>query len=174
VDPRNILELTRIASDGTTKGASSKLAARMIDLLDRSKRGDADAPALFVTYSLGTEDGTTYRALREKGLRPVALVHGKAAGGGGARSGNRLGYAEPDKIRWEAGAAAGPARWDLLEGAKAGPIANAPGTDPLLPPDEAAKSFGVVVAFKAIDEADRAMARGTAPGRPAVQVAAGD
>jgi len=127
VDPRNILELTRIASDGTTKGASSKLAARMIDLLDRSKRGDAEAPALFVTYSLSTEDGTTYRALREKGLRPVARVEGKAAGGGGARSGNRLGYAEPDKIRWEAGAAAGPARWDLIEGAKAGPIANAPG-----------------------------------------------
>jgi hypothetical protein len=114
VEVRNILELTRIASDGTTLGASSFLASRLIDLLDKSKRGDETGPALFVTYSLTSEDGTTYRALRDKGLRPVALIRGKSAGGGGARAGNQLGYAEPDKIRWEAGAAALPAQWDLL------------------------------------------------------------
>jgi hypothetical protein len=115
-DIRNIVELTRIASDGTgRKGASSKLAARVIDLLDKSKRGNPDEPGLFVTYSLLSEAGTTYKALREKGLRPVSLREGKEGGGGGARKGNKLGYAAPDKIRWEAGDAAGPADWSLLD-----------------------------------------------------------
>ena len=115
VDPKNILELTRVASDGSTLGASSFLTSRLLDLLPRSRRGDPHAPALFVTYSLTSEEGTTYKALRDKGLRPVAMVKGKAQGGGGARAGNALGYAEPDKIRWEAGDAADAARWDLVE-----------------------------------------------------------
>lgn len=122
VEVRNILELTRIASDGTTLGASSFLASRLLDLLPKSKRGDEAGPALFVTYSLTSEEGTTYKALRDKGLRPVALIRGKSAGGGGARAGNQLGYAEPDKIRWEAGEAALPAQWDLLTTSSPTPI----------------------------------------------------
>ena len=112
-DARNIVELTRIASDGTTRNASSMLAARIIDVLAKSKRGDPDAPALFVTYSLSGEAGTTYKALRDKGLRPVAVTGGKAPSGTrrkgvGARS-------EEMKIRWEAGPIALPGRWELLE-----------------------------------------------------------
>lgn len=116
VSPHNVLELTRIASDGTARNASSMLAARMLDLAPKSTRGGKGGPWLFVTYSLASERGSTYRALREKGLRPVEFVKGKRSGGGGARGGSQTGYAEPDKIRWEAGPAALPARWGLLEG----------------------------------------------------------
>lgn len=113
-DPHKVLELTRIASDGTVKNASSKLAARLLDLAPKSTRDAAD-DWLFVTYSLASERGTTYRALREKGLRPVARVRGKAGGGGGNRSGNLLGYAADDKIRWEAGPMAAEAKWEIID-----------------------------------------------------------
>ena len=113
VDPRNVLELTRVASDGTVKGAASKLVARLLDLLPQSRRGEAGKPTLFVTYQLAGEAGTPYRALKDKGLRPVARLRGRAPGG--ARSGSTDALAEVDKIRWEAGPAALPAQWDLLE-----------------------------------------------------------
>jgi hypothetical protein len=115
VDPRDVLELTRVASDGTVKGAASKLVARLIDLLPGSGRGGG--PTLFVTYQLAGEAGTPYRALKEKGLRPVARLRGRAPGG--ARAGSTDALAEVDKIRWEAGAAALPADWSLLTGREA-------------------------------------------------------
>ena len=115
VDPRDVLELTRVASDGTVKGAASKLVARLLDLLPGSGRGGG--PTLFVTYQLAGEAGTPYRALREKGLRPVARLRGRAPGG--ARAGSTDALAEVDKIRWEAGAAALPADWGLLTGREA-------------------------------------------------------
>jgi hypothetical protein len=110
-DPKNILELTRIASDGTTLGASSMLAGRMIKLLPRSKRGDPAAPSLFVTFSMVGERGATYKGLKEQGLRPVGLA------GGHAPSGTRKGgLGSPElKIRWEAGEAAMPPLWWLLD-----------------------------------------------------------
>lgn len=114
VSPHDVLELTRVASDGTVLGAASKLTARLIDLLPASRRGSG--PALFVTYQLAAEEGTPYRALREKGLRPVERIPGKAAAGG-ARRGDDAALRAVDKIRWEAGPAAMPARWDLLENA---------------------------------------------------------
>ena len=86
------------------------LAARAIDLLEQSKRGDPSRPALFVTYSYVGEPGTPYRALREKGLRPVAIVRGEKAHG--ARAGGSA--QRIDKVRWEAGPAADPPRWDLI------------------------------------------------------------
>lgn len=113
VDPKNVVEITRVASDGTTKGAASMLVARLIDILDRSKRGDPDAPSLLVTYQFLSESGTMYRALRDKGLRPTELRRGKAQGAESARSGGARDT--EDKIRWEAGPAAAPARWDLLD-----------------------------------------------------------
>jgi hypothetical protein len=118
VESKNVLELTRVASDGTTLGASSKLVSRILDLLGKSGRGDPDAPKLFVTYQLTTEAGTTYEALRQHpaGLRPVEFVRGTTPHGarsGGVEEDEAL--AELDKIRWEAGPAALPAKWSLLE-----------------------------------------------------------
>jgi hypothetical protein len=116
IDPRNVVELTRVASDGTTLGASSKLVGRLIDILGKSKRGDPDAPALFVTYQLTTESGTTYEALRDKGLRPVVRLRGTTPHGarsGGGDTGD-LALAGEDKIRWEAGPAALEADWSLV------------------------------------------------------------
>lgn len=108
--PAEILEVTRIAADGTVKGSASMLMARLIDL-SRVPGG----PQLVVTYSLLDERGTTYRALREKGLRPTMIVPGKVAGGGGRRrSADRESLPTVDKVRWEAGPRAGVARWDLI------------------------------------------------------------
>ena len=113
VNPKNVLELTRVASDGTVKNAASKLVARLIDLLPKSGRAGS-GPTLFVTYQLAGEAGTPYRALKDKGLRPVARLRGRAPGG--ARAGSTDALGEVDKIRWEAGPAALPADWSLLEG----------------------------------------------------------
>lgn len=114
-DPHRVLELTRVASDRSVKGAASALVARLIDLLPRSVRPGAVGLPLFVTYSLTSEQGTTYRALKDKGLRPVALVRerAKGAGGGSRATGALAGYA---KVRWEAGPGAGAADWPLLSG----------------------------------------------------------
>ena len=105
LDIGNILELTRIASDGTIPNASSILASRIIDLLPVSLRGAKDKESLFVTYSLDNEQGSTYRALRQKGLRATRYTKGKKASG--ARKGATQSLADIDKIRWEAGSAAG-------------------------------------------------------------------
>ena len=117
LDVHNVVELTRVASDGTVKGASSMLAARMIKLAPKSLRGDTSGPWLFVTYSLTTETGSTYKALRELGLRPVLRTPGKkgTAGGGGSRSVGADAQAQADKVRWEAGPAALHADWSLLD-----------------------------------------------------------
>ena len=114
LDAHNVLELTRVASDGTTKGAASMLARRVVALGEKAKRGDPTAPHLVVTYQLASESGTTYRALRDVGLRPVELTRGRK---GARRAGGEVDEndaAKLQKLRWEAGPAAMPARWDLL------------------------------------------------------------
>jgi len=116
---QNVLELTRIASDGTVPNASSMLAARMLDLAPRSLRGPRGEAWLFVTYSLLSESGATYESLRGKGLRPVAVNAGRSEGGGGRRSKAQAAVGDP-KIVWEAGPAARPARWFLLQAAREG------------------------------------------------------
>jgi hypothetical protein len=107
-----VVELTRIASDGTAKNAASMLASRILDLASSSKRGDPSKPWLFVTYSLVGEPGTPYKAIRDKGLRPVARIGGRLPHG--ARAGG-AGLSDVPKIRWEAGPVAEPPRWELLE-----------------------------------------------------------
>lgn len=111
VDPRNVLELTRLASDGSTKNAASMLVARLLDLRERSRRGRPDEPALFVTYQLSEVEGAVYRAVWDKGLRVAAKVPGRKAGGarrGGRespcqrRTGVTTSLGHLDKIRWEA------------------------------------------------------------------------
>lgn len=106
VDQRNVLELTRVASDGSVPNAASMLVGRLLDLLPISRRGDTDAPALFVTYSLTSEEGATYKSLRQKGLRSTAFVEPKIGGGKGARGTVSEALAEEPKILWEAGPAA--------------------------------------------------------------------
>lgn len=123
VDPLNIVELSRVASDGSVKGAASKLVSRLMTLLPQTKRGDPERPALFVTYQLHTEDGTSYKSLADRGLRPVAYKPGQKASGarGGPREDKAL--AGIDKIVWEYSDTPGfarAARWDLLEPKKAG------------------------------------------------------
>jgi len=113
IDARNIVELTRVASDGTVRGASSKLVARLLDILEGSRRGD-DGPALFITYQLASEAGTTYKALQDKGLRPVKLCRGKAKPTGSRKGSTRALHAI-HKIRWEAGPAAMVPAWELLD-----------------------------------------------------------
>lgn len=108
-----ILELSRIASDGTVPGASSMLAARLIDLIPKSGRYGAEG-CLLVTYSLTSEKGTTYLALADKGLRPVAYNRGKQQGTGARKGATGEGQHAADKIVWEAGPYAKPPRWDVL------------------------------------------------------------
>lgn len=88
-DPRKVVEVTRVASDGTVKGSSSQLVSQAIDLCGKLGR------PLLVTYSLVGQRGSAYRGLREKGLRPVGVVR--------------------DKVRWEAGEGALPADWSCLD-----------------------------------------------------------
>jgi len=107
-----VIDLTRIASDGTVKGASSMIASRAIDLLPVSGRYGHPG-CLFATYSLLSEKGTTYLALVDRGLRPVGIRKG------GAPSGARVGagaesLAVEDKIQWQAGSAARPPKWEVL------------------------------------------------------------
>lgn len=107
---KHVTEVTRIASDGTALGASSMLMRHLI----ARARPQADAPWLVITYSLKSERGTTYKALRELGLAPVALCTGRRPGG--ARRGSGV-LATEDKIRWEVGGpgCALPARPGLLQ-----------------------------------------------------------
>lgn len=118
VPQKNVLELTRIASDGTVPNASSLLASRMLDLAPSSRRDDPSEPWHFATYSLLSESGATYEALQDKGLRPVEVFKGRGAGRGGQRSREIQSAVEHGKIVWEAGPAARPARWWLLEAAR--------------------------------------------------------
>jgi hypothetical protein len=161
-DPHGILELHRVASDGSTLGASSQLVARLIDLLPRSaRRGEARK---LVTYQLLEEAGTTYLALRDKGLRPVGLTDGKVSPSG-ARAGSAANVALAPKIRWEAGPAADEADWLLVRphnramvagrwAAKAGSYRMEPDPDdpdemnPVVPP-EWAGSYETANAYQA-------------------------
>jgi len=114
-NPRNVVELTRVASDGTAHGAASKLTKRMIQLapLAVKARGGDPARWRFITYSLSDEEGATYKALRKYGLRPTAMTPGKVSAGG--QRGALASLAAQDKIRWEAGPGAAPADWTLVE-----------------------------------------------------------
>ncbi len=110
-DPHGVVELTRVATDGTVKGAASKLVARVLDTWRMAARG---APSKLVTYSLTSEEGATYKALKDKGLRPVARVEGRdPAGARGGVSGDPS-LARISKVRWEAGPGAGAADWSLV------------------------------------------------------------
>jgi len=114
-DHMNVIELTRVASDGSIKGASSMLTGRAIDLLPFLKRGDPNKKDLFVTYSLDSEEGSTYRALKDKGLRPTAFIKGQKPQGARKGSDVKKNLGNIDKIRWEAGSGAIEANWDLLD-----------------------------------------------------------
>lgn len=114
LDPRNILELTRVASDGTIRGASSMLAARILKLTPATRRGDPEGPWLFVTYSLEGEKGSTYKALQQLGLRPVHRRTPRTSKTGARAGAVRRPHEEVPKIRWEAGPAALPADWSVL------------------------------------------------------------
>lgn len=110
-DPHGVVELTRVATDGTVKGAASKLVARVLDVWQLAARA---APSKLVTYSLSSEEGATYKALADKGLRPVAKIAGRDPGGARAGVVGDPALARQDKIRWEAGPKAGPADWSLV------------------------------------------------------------
>ena len=97
------------------RGSASMLVSRVIDALPMvAPRRATTAPPLLVTYSLTSEEGATYRALRDKGLRPVRAVGGRAPAG--ARSRSDVSLARVAKVRWEAGAGAGDADadWSLV------------------------------------------------------------
>lgn len=115
IDQRNVLELTRVASDGTVKNAASMLTARLLDLLPVSGRGDPSQAPLFVTYQLTSEDGTTYRALSDRGLRPVAFQAGDRHKVTGGQRSQVKSLADVDKILWQAGPLATVADWPLLD-----------------------------------------------------------
>lgn len=102
-NPHSVLELTRVASDGTTMNAASQLVSRLLKITKGSVRGVDGAPARFVTYQLATERGSTYRALRELGLRPVAFLKGTKKMAGARAGANDSALAKLDKVRWEAG-----------------------------------------------------------------------
>lgn len=112
-----MIELSRIASDGTQLGASSMLASRAMDLLWVSARG-GEKPCLFTTYSLLSEAGTTYLALADKGLRPVGITTPRTGPGRGESS-----LGDLPKIAWEYGPKAAPPDWSVMEKTKAKPSA---------------------------------------------------
>lgn len=97
LDDGSVHEVTRLASDGSTRGACSALLRAAVR--ESASRG---APRV-VSYTLLGEVGACYRAAR---WRPVALTDG----GSWARVGRDR--AEPvqggRKVRWEAGASALP------------------------------------------------------------------
>ncbi len=115
-EPAAVVELTRVACDGSVRGAPSALVARVIDALPLvAPRGPTTALPVLVTYSLTSEEATVYRALEDKGLRPTTIIRGRTPAG--ARGGSDRSLARVAKIRWEAGPGAGPADWSLLEAA---------------------------------------------------------
>jgi hypothetical protein len=113
-DIDGIIDLSRVASDGSVLGAASMLSAKVIDLMPIIERHSVRG-CLFITYSLIHQRGAAYAALVDKGLRPVALVKGQVPSGQRKKS---TGRALPlvQKIRWEAGPGALPPDWSLLVG----------------------------------------------------------
>lgn len=113
-NPDRVVDLSRVASDGTVRGASSMLTARVIDLLPRTgRRGTLGT--LLVTYSLLSEAGTTYLALADKGLRPTRYLPPHKASGSRRGAGADTALRQEGKIVWEAGPDAAPPNWALLD-----------------------------------------------------------
>ena len=92
-----IVEVSRIASDGSVYGASSAIMLWFMKNADRYLRSANAGTAKVVTYSLLTEVGQTYRALQDQGLRPVATVAPNPT----SRVGGKGGKKDVWKIRWE-------------------------------------------------------------------------
>lgn len=113
-DPSQIVDVSRVASDGSVIGAASMLVAKAIDLLPQTGRGGTPG-CLLITYSLIEQAGTTYAALVDKGLRPVEYVEGQSPTGARRAAGAAALQTTP-KIRWEAGPAAMAPDWSLLRG----------------------------------------------------------
>ena len=103
------VRLIDAAGNPLAADAPSKLVAHILDLLPRSGR-EAEG-CLLVTYSLLSEAHTTYLAVADKGLRPVALVRPRGPGGQRTKAGS---LKSSPKIRWEAGPAATEPDWSLL------------------------------------------------------------
>ena len=123
-DPHHVVELTRVASDGSAKGAASKLVSRLLDLLPRSGRGKSPSdPKVFVTYQLASEDGTSYKALKDKGLRPVEYRPGSRKSGA-RKDASDDALAHVPKIRWECcdEPPADRAKWSLIEPTRQGAL----------------------------------------------------
>lgn len=107
----HIIDVSRIASDGSLRGASSAIMAWVIANAGALARPPSRKPPLVVTYSLVSEEGTTYKALEHLGLRPVGLV--RPSSGGSRPQGTAL--KNKWKIRWEQGDQAQPAKPYLTE-----------------------------------------------------------
>lgn len=110
----HIVEISRIASDASVHGAASALATKVIGLIDASRRYGTTRPGLLVTYSLLSELGTTYKSLEALGLRPVEFTAARVSQSPGSSRSRVAAAADIPKIRWEAGAEAGPADKTLL------------------------------------------------------------
>lgn len=111
---QQIVDVSRVASDGSVLGAASMLVAKAIDLLPVTGRDGLPA-CLLITYSLIQQAGTTYAALVDKGLRPVEYIKGRVPSGARSGASGEALHTTP-KIRWEAGPEALPADWSLLAG----------------------------------------------------------
>ena len=111
---KEIIDISRIATDGRVFGASSALARWVLQ--HAHELVDTDLPPKVITYSLLYEHGDTYKALVDEGMRAVELTWGKT--GGGARPDDTAQKGEP-KIRWEWGADAGAHDPSLLRLARA-------------------------------------------------------
>lgn len=109
-----IIDISRIATDGRVFGASSALARWVLQ--HAGELVDTNKPPKVITYSLLYEHGDTYKALVDEGMRAVELTWGKS--GGGVRPDDTAQKGEP-KIRWEWGAGAGPHDPSLLRLARA-------------------------------------------------------
>jgi hypothetical protein len=110
----HVVEVSRVASDSSVYGSASALVSKAIELLPLSTRYGTKRPGLLVTYSLLSELGTTYKALEDMGLRPVAFVPAKRSQAESSQRGKVSAKADVPKIRWEAGPEAGPADKTLL------------------------------------------------------------
>lgn len=113
-DPHRVVEVSRVASDGTLHGASSTLVKKAMELVDLSRRYGEMRPGLLVTYSLLSEYGTTYKSLESFGLRPTQFLAGRPEQSDGSSRPSFASKSGVPKIRWEYGAEAAPADKSLL------------------------------------------------------------
>ena len=110
----HIVEVSRVASDASVHGAASALVAKVIGLVDASRRYGTTRPGLLITYSFLSELGTTYKSLEMLGLRPVEFTAARTSQSPGSSRSRVAAAADVPKIRWEAGARAAPADKTLL------------------------------------------------------------